>query len=345
MSKVSAVWRTATSWYVSLIFLAAIGIFIGYFVFFEVYPGKPKIGVIDIPFTVITDDSAFTISAFLEYARLRDDIKGVVIKLNSPGGGASASEQLFMETHELREKKPVVIVMNDIVASGGYMMSLGANYTFAKGATEVGSVGVVLTFPGPLIPDLPSENVVTSAVFKRRGGTRRDWIGTVEQLKQGFAQMVLAERGDRLRISLEELTQARVYPGIEGVRLGLVDEIGGDTQGLEKAASLAGISRYDLVDVNTEVLRIFFEKLARILEPLPTDAGGQPSLADIAALIASSRATGDSSLPLNGVTSMNMLRRLSLTSGIDQIQEQVPPDFPLNISKPKTYYLYVGPSQ
>ena len=69
MGKISAVWRIASSWYVSLLFVVAVGIVIGYFVFFEVYPGRPKIAVIDIPFTVITDDSAFVIDAFLDYAR------------------------------------------------------------------------------------------------------------------------------------------------------------------------------------------------------------------------------------------------------------------------------------
>ena len=69
MSKLASVWKVATSWYVSLVVLSALGAVIGYYVFFEAAPGKPEIGVIDIPFTVITDDSAFVISAFLEYAR------------------------------------------------------------------------------------------------------------------------------------------------------------------------------------------------------------------------------------------------------------------------------------
>ena len=127
MGELSAICRFFCSWYVSGPLLAVLGIVIGAWVFFNVYPGKPKIGVIDIPFTVINDDSAFVISTFLEYARRDDSIKGVFIRLNSPGGGAAASEQLYFETRALREKKPVVIIMTDIVASGGYMMSSGAN--------------------------------------------------------------------------------------------------------------------------------------------------------------------------------------------------------------------------
>ena len=344
MDKLNAVWRIASSWYVSLPLVVAVGIVVGYFVFFEVYPGKPKIGIIDIPFTVITDDSAFVIDAFLDYARERDDIKGVVIKLNSPGGGAAASEQLFVETRKLREEKPVVIAMGDIVASGGYMMSMGANFMYARPTTFVGSVGVVLSFPGPLLPSLPNEQVITTGPFKR-GSARRHFISVTDQLKQGFAQMVITERGDKLRLSREELLDAQIFPGIEGVRVGLVDAIGGDTDAIEKAADLAGISGYDLVDVNTEVFRLFNERLARILKPLFDLTGSQPGVGDIRSLMAPPTSTGDAGQFLDGGTSISALRRLFLPSGVRQLQQEAPPGVPFEVEKPRIYYLYVGPSK
>ena len=344
MGKISAVWRIASSWYVSLLFVVAVGIVIGYFVFFEVYPGRPKIAVIDIPFTVITDDSAFVIDAFLDYARERDDIKGVVIKLNSPGGGAAASEQLFVETRKLREEKPVVIAMGDIVASGAYMMSMGANFMYARPSTFVGSVGVVLSFPGPLLPSLPDEQVITTGPFKR-GSARRHFISATDQLKQGFAQMVITERGDKLRLSREELLDAQIFPGIEGVRVGLVDAIGGDTDAIEKAADLAGISNYDLVDVNTEVFRILNQKLARILEPLFDLTGSQPGVGDVRSLMAPPTGTGDAGQFPDGGTSISALRRLFLPSGVRQLQQEAPPGVPLEVETPRIYYLYVGPSK
>ena len=155
MGKLVSVWKLASSWYISLLFVATAGVLLGYLVFFQVFPGKPKIGIIDIPFTVLTDDSAFVISSFLYYTRRNDDIKAVVIRLNSPGGTVAASEQLFIETRKLREEKPVIIVITDIAASGGYMMSLGANHTFVKTGSLVGSVGVIVTSPGTLIPPPP----------------------------------------------------------------------------------------------------------------------------------------------------------------------------------------------
>ena len=341
MGKLATIWRIGTTWYVSLLLLAGIGVTIGYFVFFEVYPGKPKIGVIDIPLTVLTDNSAFQIKAFLDYARESDEIKAVVIRLNSPGGSAAASELVYTETSKLREVKPVVITMGDIVASGAYMMSLGANYSYAKSSSAVGSVGVILSFPGPLIPDRPNEDVITTGPFKLGGGSRRHWIQLADQIKQSFAQAVVAERGERLRLSSGELLEAKIYAGVEGVRLGLVDEIGGDTQAIQKAADLAGISNYEMVDVNVEVFRLFNEKTRRIIDPLLAHAG--PG-ADISSLLALFNGTGDSSTA-SGASGIGMLTRQFFPTGIQDVQQGFPADFPLGTNQPRIFFLYVAHSQ
>ena len=339
MGKLASVWKLASSWYISLLFVAAAGVLLGYLVFFQVFPGKPKIGIIDIPFTVLTDDSAFVISSFLDYTRRNDDIKAVVIRLNSPGGSVAASEQLFIETRKLREEKPVVIVIADIAASGGYMMSLGANHTFAKTGSMVGSVGVIVSSPGPLIPTPPTEDVATSGPFKLSGGSRRYFVGLADELKTAFIQMVLTERGDKLRLSPEEITQARIYTGAEGVKLGLVDAIGGDTEAIEKAADLADISGYDLVDVNVEVFRLFNQKIRRIEEPLAQGDRTQTGTAGARIFPEDgSGAPGSAAIP-------DALRRLFLPPGIGETQEDALPGFPLTVNPPNLFYLYVGPSQ
>ena len=174
MGILASAWTVVNRWYISLVLAAVAGIVIGYFVFFNIFPGKPKIGIIDVPFAVLTPDAAFVITAFLDFARQDDDIKAVVIKLNSPGGFSAPSEQLFIETRKLREKKPVVIAVEDIAASGGYKWSLGANYTYAKAGSIVGSVGVFITNPGPSIPQIPDESVIRTGPQKLLGGSRRD---------------------------------------------------------------------------------------------------------------------------------------------------------------------------
>ena len=338
----------------SAVLLAALGIGAGYLIFFQVFPGKPKIGIIDIPFTVITDNSAFSIGAHLDFVSRDDSIKAVVIRLTSPGGGAAPSENLFFEISSLREHKPVVMVLNEVVASGGYMLSLGANYSFTKPSSFIGNIGVIVSPLPPVVPNTPGERDGFTGPFKLAGGSRRDFMRLTDQLKQAFAQLVLTERKDKLRLTHEELLSGRVYSGIESVRLGLVDAIGGDTDAIEKAASLAGISSYELVDVNTEVSRIFNQKRSRIREPLDSGAGF-PDAADITALLAFLKAGEDpaktpGSLERSLERSLEQLleqaldRPLLSRAGI-QSQQNALPEFPLKISGANVYYLYVGPSQ
>ncbi|HLF03825.1 MAG TPA: S49 family peptidase [Dehalococcoidia bacterium] len=335
MSKLASLGTLLARWYFSIPVLAAAGIALGYFVFFNVYPGKPQIGLIDIPFTVINDDSAYIIGSYLEYARDNDDIKAVVIRLNTPGGGAAASEKLYLQTRSVRDKKPVVIVMTDIVASGGYMMSMGASHTFTKGSSLVGSVGVILSFPGPLLPDPPLEDILVTGPSKLSGGDRRDWLVLLDELKQGFAQMVISERGEKLQLTREELMQARLYSGIDAVKLGMVDGLGDDSAGFAKAASLAGIARYDVVDVNIEVARIFVQKSRRVFASVDNGEGVATSA------LAREAGPRDSAQWQDPAA----LRRLLLPRAPQTTGEETLPGLPLKAGGPNIYYLYVGPAQ
>lgn len=345
MSNLAALARFAGTWYVSLALLGLLGLLLGSTVFFYVYPREPKIGVIDIPFTVISDNSAFEIGAMIDYARDQGSIKSVVIKLNSPGGSAAPSEHLFFELRKLRQKKPVVMVMDELVASGGYFMALGANNTYAKPSSFVGGVGVILSPLPSLIPRAPSERVVTTGPFKLEGGDRRHYVKLTEQLRQSVAQLLESQRGDKLKITSEQVLVGSIYSGVEAVRLGLVDAIGGQSDAIEKAAALAGIANYDLVDINTEVSRILNEKRQRIREPIQS-SGEMPIIIDKAAM-ASWLQTPDG-LPalldrIMGAQEIDSLRRLPGPGGIGEDPDQVFPGLPLKINGPNVYYLYVGP--
>ena len=332
------------NWYSFACAMAALGIAGGVLIFVYVFPGPPKIGVIDVPFTVITEDSAYVIGEYLNYARRDDSIKAVVIKLSTPGGGAASSERLYVETKKLRKEKPVVIVMNGLVASGGYMMSMGASHTFAQTSSLVGNVGVI-AFAGPLIAPFPGEEAIVSGPYKVEGSSRREWIGTVDVLKSAFAKMVITERGDKLLLTEDELVQGRIYMGLEAVRLGLVDEIGGDSDAFEKAADLGGISNYGLVDVNLEVLRQFVKDFEDVLPPL----SGDDDSADAMALLSmngdvrySSQQTLNDSAG-SGVDQLQALRGLMLYGRLGVNQEDPLPDFPLELNhRPNIYYMYIG---
>lgn len=343
MSRIA---RIFLSWYVALPVLAVVGIVLGYLLFFNLYPGKPQIGIITIPFVVINGDSAFVITSYLDYARRQPRIKGVVLKLSSPGGGAASSEALYLESRKLREEKPLVMVMDGLVASGGYMMAMGANYTYVKSSSLVGNVGVI-SFAGPVLPSVPPENLVVTGPSKLSGSTRREWIGMVDLLKQSFAQMVITERGNLLRISEEELLEGRLYAGVEAVQLGLADAIGNDSDAIERVADMAGISNYELVDINVEVDRLFIQKIRRIYAA-SSDAEPPADLTDVLALMTLAQGQRDPVSGLNrrgyeaGLTGSSELRNVLRSGVLQQTQEDPLPGFPLEISRPNIYYIYAG---
>ena len=339
----SSLIRFITQWYVLATAMAGLGIAAGLLIFIYVFPGTPKIGVIDVPFTVITDDSAYVIGEYLNYARKDDSIKAVVIKLSTPGGGAAASERLYADTRRLREEKPVVIVMNGMVASGGYMMSMGASHTYAQTSSLVGNVGVV-AFAGPLISPVVSEDVIFTGPYKVEGSTRREWIGSVDLLKSAFAKMVVAERGDKLLISEDELVQGRLYAGLEAERLGLVDEIGSDSDGFAKAADLAGISSYGMVDVNLEVLKKFVQDFRDVYD---SDDYSREELARAMSLVAMDSEPSPLQGPNDGSYSeserIEALQGLMLYGRLGTSQEDPLPDFPMDLNhRPNIYYMYIG---
>ncbi|MCH8799841.1 MAG: S49 family peptidase [Chloroflexi bacterium] len=351
MNKLAGLGRFIGTWYVSTVLLAAVGLVIGSAVFFYAYPGKPKIGMIEIPFTIINDRSAFEIGAMLDYVRDDASIKGVVISLNTPGGGAAPSEELFFEIVRLREKKPVVMVMEDLVASGGFMMAMGANYTMAKPSTFVGGVGVILSPLPPILPRQPSDRIGVTGPFKLDGGTRRHYVVLTDQLRQAFASIVLTERGAKLRMTRNEVLEGNIYSGVEAMQVGLIDGLGGQTDAIEKAASLAGIANYSLVDVNTEVSRIFNQKLDRINGPARFESAlsGGLGAAELLALLDGQGAggPGEDFTLLKDLIAANSQSLLTLPppGGIGADPSEALPDFPLSITGPKAYYLYVGPSE
>jgi protease-4 len=339
MGMISALGRALNKWYIKVPLLAVLGIVIGAALFFYVFPGKPHIGIITIPYTVINEESAYVITSYLDYANRNDRIKAVVIRLSSPGGGATSSERLYIESRELRQNKPVIMVLNDLVASGGFMMAMGATHTYVKPSSLVGNVGVVSS-TGGVIPPPPSESVISTGPSKLTGATRLEWIGLMDLLKQSFAQTVIRERGDKLRISPEELAEGQLYAGMEAVQLGLADDIGDDTDAIRKAASLAGVSGYELLDVNVEVNRLFVQQTRRIFDE-------EISLVDLIALSSSNGGTEESVVDQDAntpIVRLGALRKFLLSGSLAETQEDPLPGFPLEINRPNIYYIYVGQS-
>lgn len=228
-------------------FVVILALILGYLVFS--FYAEPKIGVIKLTGT-INDRNTDEVISMLRYAKERDDIKAVVFRINSPGGSASLSEEIYLTVLSLKEEKPVVASVDQMGASGAYFSSIGANLIYAKPTSLVGSVGVVTGLPRPIDQ---GEDTLTSGPLKELGATRRDWAYQASEVAETFINSVILERGDRLQLDKEELSSAALYVGIEAKKNGLIDELGSTEDAIVAAAKLAGVRRYPLVDINEEL--------------------------------------------------------------------------------------------
>lgn len=185
-----------------------------------------------------------------------DDVKAVVVRINSGGGDAYASEQLWHQMVELKKKKPVVVSMGDYAASGAYYMSCPANWIVAQPNTLTGSIGIFAA-----IPDM--SGLITQKLgvkFDEVKTNRNSTFGNVmarpfnnEELDylqayvnrgyQLFRQRVADGRRQKTT-DIEKVAQGRVWLGSDALKIKLVDELGGLNQAVAKAASLAKLKEY-----------------------------------------------------------------------------------------------------
>ena len=247
---------------VSLAVLALAGAGAGYALFSFGLGGTPKIAVMNGPLIVddfdqgvITFELANAILTKLDFAASDPDIKALVVRINSPGGEATSSERLYAAMADVRREIPVVVSAQWLLASGGYMMAMGANHIFANSASNVGSIGVV-SFVSPR--GFPSEFQVGTGPSKVVGPSERTLYEELELIKESFYAIVASERGGLLKLEKGDLLSGRTWVGVEGRQLGLIDELGGERDAIRKAAELAGLRRYEVVQ----------------LEDAMTDAGG-----------------------------------------------------------------------
>lgn len=205
------------------------------------------------------EHSITTMQTLTDLQKLRkdDDVKAVVIRVNSPGGSAYASEQIWHEVQLLRAEKPVVISMGGLAASGGYYISCGANKIFAESMTLTGSIGIF-----GMIPDaselltqklgLSFDVVKTNAMgdFGTRGrpfnaGESAKLQNHVNRGYELFTGRVATGRG-MAQDSVKVIGEGRVWTGEQALKIGLVDQLGDLDDAIEAAAALAELEKYTI---------------------------------------------------------------------------------------------------
>jgi protease IV len=193
----------------------------------------------------------------LNKAAADDTIKAVVLRVNSPGGSAVASEIILDATKRVKAKKPLVVSMGDVAGSGGYYVACGSDTIFADESTITGSIGVVV---GKLATtEMWGKVGITWKEFNRGANaslltssqtftteqrkTVQAWMDEVYDVFKGHVTKI---RGDRLKKPIDELAGGRVFTGRQALELGLIDKVGTLADAVKFAAKEAKIDKYEL---------------------------------------------------------------------------------------------------
>lgn len=200
-----------------------------------------------------TTASSVAICDQLYRARDQESVKAVLIRVNSPGGAAAASDEIYRAVQALHEAgKPVVVSMGDVAASGGYYISSAADYIFANGATLTGSIGVVFNLFNweEAAAKLGVKDVtLTAGEYKDVGSPWREMTDEEQALleelmtevHEQFISAVADGRENMTEEAVREVATGMIYTGERALALGLVDEVGGLHAAEAKTRELAGV--------------------------------------------------------------------------------------------------------
>jgi protease IV len=199
-----------------------------------------------------------SISALIKQAREDHNVKALVVRIDSPGGSATAAERIRYELELTQQAgKPVVISMASYAASGGYWISATANQVFASATTITGSIGTFLLFP------TFNQSLAEIGVYSDGIGTNSlsGALNPLQSLNPALQQILdiainntyqqflsLVARGRNMTpATVDQIAQGRVWAGTTALDLGLVDAIGGLNEAIDSAASLAGVDEFEVI--------------------------------------------------------------------------------------------------
>ena len=188
-----------------------------------------------------------------------DTVKAVVLRVNSPGGSALASDLMWRELNLLKAKKPLIVSMGDVAASGGYYISMGANTIFAEAGTITGSIGVL---GGKLSLGGVYEKIGITTTVLTRGknasifSTTTPFNDTERQSMQRLLDDIYAQftskaaAGRKMAVdALEKLARGRIYTGEQAKKIGLIDEVGSLEDAIAAAKKAAGLNPADKLEL------------------------------------------------------------------------------------------------
>ena len=246
--------------------------------------GKDKIAVIYAEGAIMQGDSGQDaegqvsgdrFARMIRELRQRKDVKAVVLRVNSPGGSAQASEVILDELRRFNAERPVIVSMGTVAASGGYFISMGSRRILAEPSTITGSIGVFGL--GLNVQKLANDHGITFDTVKT--GALAD-LGTLSRPMTSDEQTVIQNLVDQIydqfiqRVAtcrkmttnqVDDIAQGRVWSGADAVKNGLVDELGGLQQAIDVAAQQAKLGS-DYAVIEFPMKKSFIEELAEKLK-------------------------------------------------------------------------------
>ena len=187
-----------------------------------------------------------SLSKQLRDAAKDDSVKSVLLRIDSPGGSAAASQAIYKEVLRLREKKPVVVSMGDVAASGGYYIASASDWIVAGPATMTGSIGVItgsMNYGGLAKRFGVTDQTITSGPFKDTGNPMRTMRPDEKALMKTMIDEIYMQfvadvaKGRKMKVEeVRRLADGRVYTGSQAKRVKLVDELGNFRDALDVAA-------------------------------------------------------------------------------------------------------------
>jgi len=225
-------------------------------VFATLYMFKEKegvIGIIDINGYVLYDSDRTAYLKMIEYALRNDTIKGVIVRVRSPGGYVSMIEDIYNALKMLSEKKPTIAVVQDVAASGGYYIALGASLIMAEPDSFIGNIGVIVIVPYQI---RPTEKVLESGPYKLLGVSLIELYDVVKIALDNFLHAIKERRGDKLKVPLEELVKGKLYLGTTCKEYGLIDKLGTMNDAIEMMMKLTNLKKYKIISLTSVVRKL-----------------------------------------------------------------------------------------
>lgn len=209
------------------------------------------------------------LSAAIREARNDSTVKGIVLRVNSPGGSAFGSEQIWREVELAKEGKPVIVSMGDVAASGGYYISCGAHSIMARPSTITGSIGIFgmipnfkgftdklgITFDGVKTNEYADLTSVIRPMSESEKQMLQNWV------ERGY-NTFLTRCADGRKTSKEAINtvgQGRVWSGVDAKQVNLIDKFGGIDDAITLAAEMAGVDQYRIEEFPKQ--KDFFQQL------------------------------------------------------------------------------------